>query len=188
MRWMDGQRGSGRSKTAAQFRTERRVLIMVIATEVAVVVAMLFAFVAWPRIAPQSIDGPAPHQIAGRALSGIVTGDEAVTQLRQLHGKGVGIQGGWIAHYVGDATIWYGTTASDADARALIETMTNRISQGNPIFQNLEPLNIQDSTIYTVTGQGQRHFYYQKGPATIWIAAPSGDEERFVHEALAAIN
>ncbi|TAK34055.1 MAG: hypothetical protein EPO21_10885 [Chloroflexota bacterium] len=188
MKWAESSKGPGRSRSAAQRRTERRVLLMVIATELIVVVAMLGAFVAWPRIAPGSIAGSAPQQIAGRTVSGVVTGDQAIAQLRQMHGKGVGIQGGWIAHYDGGATIWYGTTSSEAEARALIESMTNRISQGNPTFQDLQTLTIQGTTIYTVTGQGQRHFYYYKGPVTVWIAAPRGAEEQFVREALTLVN
>ncbi|MDP2660759.1 MAG: hypothetical protein Q8R28_08520 [Dehalococcoidia bacterium] len=128
-----------------------------------------------------------PAQIAGLQRGATMTGSQAMADLEQLHGKDVGLSSGWIAHYGKDAVIYVGEAKDDAGASQLFQAMTSRIGAGNQYFKNLQQLEISGKQVYTVTGQGQRHYYYQQGREVIWVAAPSGQEEQFLQEALLAI-
>ncbi|MBI4319093.1 MAG: hypothetical protein HY675_11440 [Chloroflexi bacterium] len=128
-----------------------------------------------------------PQKIAGLSLARSVTGQSAVADLKKLHGKDVGIVGGWIGYYPNKAIIWVGETQSEGHAYQLIDAMTRRIRAGNDMFTDLQQLRIGSQVVFSVVGQGQRHYYYQKGSLTVWIAAPTVGEADFVREALQVI-
>ncbi|TAK32635.1 MAG: hypothetical protein EPO21_14900 [Chloroflexota bacterium] len=128
-----------------------------------------------------------PGLIGGYRLTDVVRGEEAITQLRQLHGKDIGMTAGWIGFYQQNATVWVAAAGSEAQATQLLDSMNRRIGAGNGPFTNLQQQNVNGQTIYTVVGQGQRHYYYQQGKLVIWLAAPKGGEERFLAGALEAI-
>ncbi len=130
---------------------------------------------------------PVPQQIAGLSLTRAVTGQNAVTELRRMHGKDVGIFGGWIAYYQNRAIVWVGETPGEAQAYQLIDAMTRRIRAGSPEFTDLQQLRFGSQTVYGVVGQGQRHYYWQQGALTVWIAAPNVGETEFLRESLRLI-
>ncbi|MDP2726089.1 MAG: hypothetical protein Q8P59_00965 [Dehalococcoidia bacterium] len=137
--------------------------------------------------ASASANASIPAQIAGLRRGDTMTGPQAMAELEQLHGKSVGLSSGWIAHYGKDAVIYVGEANDDATASQLFQTMTSRIGAGNQSFKNLQQLQVNGKQIFTVIGQGQRHYYYQQGRQVVWIAAPSGQEEQFLREAFLAI-
>ena len=183
--------GGASAKPASGCKTKtkgrNRTTLIVIAAEAVVAVVIVALIFVWPSISGPTSTSEAPQQIAGRALRGLVTGDEAIAQLQQMHGKGVGIRNGWIAQYDGGGVIWYGVAGSDSEAQSLIEGMTNRIAQGNQTFTDLKTLDLPNSKLYSVKGQGQTHYYYQSGSATVWIALPADKGPDFLHEALTVI-
>ncbi len=128
-----------------------------------------------------------PTQIGGLRRGAMMTGAQAMEELQQLHGKGVGLSKGWIAHYGKDAIVYLGETKDEAIATQVFEAMTTRIGAGNQYFKNLQQLQVNGRQVYTVTGQGQRHYYYQQGRQVIWIAAPAGQEEQFLKDAFQTI-
>lgn len=128
-----------------------------------------------------------PGQLDGLQRGETMVGSQALADLEQLHVKGVGLSNGWIAHYGKGAVIYVGITRDNATASQLFQAMTSRIGAGNQYFKNLQQLQFGGKQVYTVTGQGQRHYYYQQGREVVWIAAPPGREEQFLKEALQAI-
>ena len=125
-----------------------------------------------------------PAQIAGLRRTQTVTGPQAVAQMQELHGKDVGVVNGWIAHYGNDGIIWYGEARDEATAIQLLEAMTRRIQAGNRVFTGLKQLQVEGRPVFTVAGQGQRHYYYRQGRLVIWVGAPPGQEEDFMREAV----
>jgi len=130
---------------------------------------------------------PFPGEIAGLHLVRGVTGEEALAEVRQLHGKEVGLVSGWVAQYQGRATVWVGQAESEAQAAQLLQAMTQRIGVGNPVFSGLERREVEGQEVFSVVGQGQRHYYYQRGRLVIWLAAPPGKEKEFLADALRLI-
>ena len=124
-----------------------------------------------------------PHSIASFNLLSSVSGDEAQAEIRQLHGRDLGLKRAWVAHYQGSATIWVGEAESPEEATALIGRMTSRIEAGNPTFSNLQSVQIDGQPYYSVTEGGHKHYYYLKGAKVIWIAPPAGKETDFLREA-----
>lgn len=132
-------------------------------------------------------DSPIPQSIAGYRLRQTVTGQSAVEQLTEMHGKDVELTNVWIGRYQGSGTVWYSEIVSEAKAAELIGRMTGKIAAGNQAFTNLRQFQYEGVTVYSVIGMGQQHFYYQAGNKMVWLAAPQGGEEPFLQDALRAL-
>lgn len=130
-----------------------------------------------------------PHDIAGLSLTASMAGEEAMSEVNQLHGLNIPIQEAWIGHYGGQrATIWVSLSPSETDARSLFGAMAGKIGRGNEYFKNLQQLTVDGQKLYTVTAQdGQKHYFYQMDTKVIWIAAPVGQEMPFVQEAIRSL-
>ncbi len=100
-----------------------------------------------------------------------------------MHGQDVGLSAAWIGHYQASGTVWYGEVASETKAAELIDRMSRKIASGNQVFTNLRQQQYDGVMVYSVTGMGQQHFFYQTGKVTIWLAAPKGGEEPFLRDA-----
>ena len=115
-------------------------------------------------------------------------GEAAIKEMSQLHGRDVGMVGGWVAHYQRNATVYVGEIADEDSASNLLEAMVSRIGAGNAIFKDLQRVRFEGQDLYSVFGQGQNHYFYQKGNKVIWIAAPTSNEAMFLRDALRVIN
>ena len=136
----------------------------------------------------ESHAGPAPHELAGYELAGVMVGPEALAEINSLHGKPVGdISDGWVAHYDGNATIWVATAATDEDARRLLDEMALGIQNGDSPFRGLAAQTYEGLTLYRVTDGQQWHFFYQRGLKVVWIAAPRGAEDEFLAAAFGEV-
>lgn len=170
----------------------------IIGVQVFIGLALLIAVVGglWDQAQqPQETSGMAqvasaagiPAQIAGLPRAETMTGPQAMAEIRELHGKEVGLARGWIAHYGQNATVWFGEARDEATAIGLIDAMTGRIRAGNQYFKNLQEIQVNGRQVFSVFGQGQRHYYYRQRRQVIWLAVPDGREEAFLKEALVAI-
>lgn len=181
----------------ARRRSNRKA--MVIAVQVFIGLAVLIAVVGglWdqaqkpPEVSAVS-DAAAgaagiPAQIAGLRRAETMTGPQAMAELQELHRKDVEVAGGWIAHYGKEATVWMGEARDETTAIQLLDAMNRRIQAGNQYFTGLRQIQVEGRPVFTVVGQGQRHYYYRQGRQLIWLAVPNGREEAFLKDALAAI-
>ncbi len=143
-----------------------------------------------PGMEGMSAPGPeVPRSLGGMSLSGdVMMGEAAIKEMSQLHGRDVGMVGGWVAHYQRNATVYVGEIADEDSASKLMEAMVYRIGAGNAIFKDLQRVRFEGQDLYSVFGQGQNHYFYQKGKNVIWIAAPTSNEAMFLRDALRAIN
>ncbi len=129
-------------------------------------------------------DRKIPHEIAGLEVTRTVTGNEALSQMSELHGKDVGLSGGFIAYYGAGSrqgVIWLGETQNVGQAQRLNEAMTARIKAGNAYFTNLQTQIIESETVFSVVDTNkQKHYYFQVQNMVVWVAAPPNNEENFV--------
>lgn len=130
-------------------------------------------------------------KIGAMRLTNSQQGREAVAQINSLHGTDVGVEDGYIASYVGggnQATLWVARTASPTEAKRLIDLMTEKIgagpSSGKAIFTDLQEFQREGKTVYTVVGQGQRHYYYQTSARVIWLAVGGSEPEGILQRVL----
>ncbi len=153
----------------------------------AAVVLIAVAGGLWFTMEEAETGGRIPAQIGGLKLVRTVTGQEALADLRQMHGSAFGLTGGYVAYYEKRATVWVGDTASEQEAQALIAAMVKKISAGNRVFTNLKPVKLGGRDAYTVEGMGQQHVFYYRDAATVWVAAPVGSEAFSFTDAVEAI-
>ncbi len=178
-RGADAPRGTSRSK----------IIILVVEAVMALVVVGFVARALWASPAPAGEGTLAiPQKVAGFALQKSDAGPKAVEIFNRLHGVDVGTIGGWVGYYEGKSIIWMADTTGEARSAQLVDAMTRRIRAGNDTFGNLDSFRVGDLVIFTVTGQGQRHYYYQKGAKVVWIAAPNIAERAFLDDALKLID
>ncbi len=128
-----------------------------------------------------------PLVLGGLQLVKTVTGDEGLAQVSRLHGKDVGMEQGYIAHYGGNpnkATLWVGWAENDATAQALTDLMTSKIGPDHPIFRDFQAFTFGGRRVYAVTGQGQQHYYFRSGRAVVWVAVDSTAVQEVLHDTL----
>ena len=112
-----------------------------------------------------------PANLAGLPLSSQTTGRAALTEIEPLHGKGFPLTDGAIAHYGREqATVWISSTWLPFMAARQIETMTDRIAEGRSPFTPTGVDNVAGVTVYTLTGMGQTHYYFQLDRRVAWLA------------------
>ena len=66
----------------------------------------------------------------------------------------------------------------------MIIYMRDEIATGSSPFTPEGERFINDRTIYTFDGMGQKHFYFQSGRLIIWLAADENIAEQALYEIL----
>lgn len=129
-----------------------------------------------------------PDALAGVPLSAKITGEDALTEISRLHGKGFPLADGVMGVYGGGwATVWASGTWLPVMAQKQVEAMTDRIAEGNSPFNPTGTQEVGGTTIYVLTGMGQLHYYYQHKQQVIWLAVDSEIAETALHDLLAAM-
>ncbi len=115
-----------------------------------------------------------PESLGGLRLVHVLRGEEALQAIDHLHGKELGGQGGYVAHYEtsGAVAMLYVSKASSVEQAARqVQRMTERIGQGTTPFYHLKSSEREGTTVYSALGQGQIHYFFQEGLTVIWLAA-----------------
>jgi hypothetical protein len=113
-----------------------------------------------------------PDQLAGLPKTDYRTGAQAVSEFENLHGKQFPLTSGAIGIY-GDhqITVWAAATSSDSIASQMVDSMRDKIAEGNSPFAPLTQFRDNDHLVYVLEGMGQRHYYFQSKNLIIWLAA-----------------
>lgn len=116
----------------------------------------------------------APQELAGLPLAHSQQGAEARREIERLHGKGIPIKDGFVAHYGRRppvAMLYVSQAQDEKVARQQVEQMTTRIRASNGPFTNLRESVRFGMTVYSTLGQGQVHYYFRRGAVVVWVAA-----------------
>lgn len=122
---------------------------------------------------------PLPERIAGLPLTDRMTGSDAAENFINLHNQKFPITSGAIGFYGNNqATVWVAGAPFNFMAAGMVNSMRDKISEGNSPFTPANEFKINGRTIYELEGMGQRHFYFQSNNLIIWLAAdpPIADE------------
>lgn len=113
-----------------------------------------------------------PNQLAGLRLTESKSGDQAVSEFTDLHGKSFPVTSGAVGIYGNrDITLWVASTASDSVALELTNAMQDRIAEGTSPFTPVDEINNRNRKVYALEGMGQKHYYFQSQNLVIWLAA-----------------
>ena len=113
-----------------------------------------------------------PSQLAGLSLTESKTGNQAIAEFMELHGKSFPITLGAVGIYGNrDITLWVASTASDSVALELTNTMQERIGEGRSPFTPVDEINDRNRKVYALEGMGQKYYYFQSQNLVIWLAA-----------------
>lgn len=124
-----------------------------------------------------------PDSLAGLSLSEQVSGRAALAEIERLHGKGIPLIDGAVALYGdGVATLWVSNTWMPFLAARQVEAMTDRIAEGRSPFTPIGTREVEGTTVYTLTGMGQMHYYFQLDRRVAWLAAAPQIAERSLVE------
>lgn len=142
----------------------------------------------------KTAQGNMPESFAELNLVSHIDGDEALSQVDQMHGVGITLVTACIGEYANSTnhfTVWIGQAENDADAAALLKLMVNGIADGNPSFSNLKRLTVSrgytDFEIFQVDGPGgSKHFFYlstENRYGIVWVAVDSDELLPVIEEA-----
>ncbi len=190
-------------------------LILVALLATALVVGGYFAWTTWSNPHPTSVAASAapqdnssgavpqativtaslnkdgvPTELGALKLTTSQLGKDALSEIAQLHGQGFDLVNGYRADYAnGDAklTLWVGQAKDANAAQGMVKTMADKIGAGNPMFTDLQELNISNRTIYEVKGQGQLHFFYAVNDKIVWVATDPNNAADALHSMWNAI-
>lgn len=121
-----------------------------------------------------------PDKLIELPLTRLVTGQEALLEINQLHGKAFPLTAGAVGKYgrKDEAIIWVAEAADEAAAKEILLAMRDRIAEGNSPFTPTSELQTGNRNIYMLDGLGQKHFYFQSRNLIVWTAADNPLYER----------
>ena len=112
-----------------------------------------------------------PNQLAGLPMTDSKSGNQAISEFTDLHGKSFPVTSGVVGIYGNrEITLWVAGTASDSIAQELTDEMQKRIAEGSSPFTPIEEINQRNHKVYALEGMGQRHYYFQSQNLVIWLA------------------
>jgi len=130
---------------------------------------------------------PLPERIADLSLTDRMTGVQAAENFINLHNQKFPITSGAIGFYGGDqATIWVAGTPFNFMAAGMVNSMRDKIAEGNSPFTPTSEFKIGRRTIYELEGMGQRHFYFQSKNLIIWLAVDPSIADEAIEQILEA--
>ncbi|HEX6268948.1 MAG TPA: hypothetical protein VFZ43_01820 [Anaerolineales bacterium] len=113
-----------------------------------------------------------PYSINGLQITAYRTGEEAIAEIENLHGKQFPISLGSIGVYGNhEITVWVAGAPSESIASQMTKTMEAKIAEGNSPFTPINEINDNDREVYVLEGMGQRHYYFQAKNLVIWLAS-----------------
>lgn len=126
-----------------------------------------------------------PTEIAALPLMQKTSGDGAIAEFENLHGKQFPVTSGSIGIYgEQQITLWVAGAASPSSASGLVESMQAKIAGGNSPFTPLEQFQQGSRTVYVLEGMGQKHYYFQSQNLVIWLAADPALADRSIQQIL----
>lgn len=139
----------------------------------------------WPVIAASGA-WRMPKSLAGKSLIAQKSGAVALAEIESLYGKGFELTDGKVIRYSG-ARVWVAKAKDEAMAKAMVDMMTRRIAAGRSPFTPTGTRQVNGRVVWTLTGMGQSHFYWQVGDKVTWLAISPALAEQGLRELMLAL-
>ena len=132
-----------------------------------------------------------PQSIGSLQLENLQVGEEARLEIDRLHGKHLDFRKGWVATYVGGgkkAKVWLSEYDSEAKATEANERMARKIqAMEGKGFWHFRQTSISETPVNFVMGQGQAHYFFQKGKKVIWLAVNPSEAKKTIRDLIGQI-
>ena len=127
-----------------------------------------------------------PLKLADQPLSHLTTGQEALFEINQIHGKAFPLTAGTVGRYGNEdqAVIWVAEAIDEAAAKEILLAMRDRIAEGKSPFTPTSEQQTGDHNIYMLDGIGHKHFYFRSRNLIVWTAVDIPLYERVVAQVL----
>lgn len=116
-----------------------------------------------------------PGKLAGLALTGMLTGREAIDSISGLHGKTLEIEAGAIGFYGPGArppvTVWISRASAPEGSKEQTVLMLEMMYEGSGPFSGGKALRAGDVEVHEFDGMGQKHYVFYRDDLAYWIAA-----------------
>jgi hypothetical protein len=116
-----------------------------------------------------------PGQLAGLALDGMVTGQEAIDSISELHGKTLEIEAGAIGFYGRGTrppvTVWISRAPTPEGSKEQTVLMLDLMYKGSGPFSGGKTLSAGGVEVHEFDGMGQKHYIFYRDDLAYWIAA-----------------
>ncbi len=133
-----------------------------------------------------------PQSIGSLQLEKLQVGEAAKLEINRLHGKHIDFREGCVATYVGGgktAKVWLSQYDSEAKATEANKRMAQKIqAMEGKRFWHFRETSIRDIPVNLVMGQGQAHYFFQKGKKVIWLAVDPAEAETTVRDLIGKIH
>jgi hypothetical protein len=131
-----------------------------------------------------------PAQIAGLDLSSSESGEAAISEFTNMHGKEFPVTSGSIAYYGnGRITLWLAGTDNESVAADMVSSMQARIAEGNSPFTPIDEIQNNNRKVYILGVWGKSITTFNR---TIWssgllqihpsLIKPYNESWRSIHE------
>ncbi len=126
-----------------------------------------------------------PNQLAGLERIDYQTGAQAIAGFENLHSKQFPLISGAIGTY-GDRqiTVWIAGTYSESSASLMVESMREKIAEGNSPFTPLTQTNNNNRSVYVLDRYGAKTFYFQSKNLVIWVAVEPALADTVIQQTL----
>ena len=131
---------------------------------------------------PESGHEKGAKPLPNLTLASIMGGEEALRELRALHGgsPAIELEDALIAEYIASdgrfIKVWVGVARDETAAREMLTQMRTKI-QRSGIFTPGGSLQIGGVEAFTASGFVEQHYYYAKGKRVVWIEGRLSREE-----------
>ena len=138
------------------------------------------------RSADTEVGRNVPQSIADFALTQVLTGQDALNSIQQLHDKDFTLADGAVATYGSqNATLWVSKAGSVSVAADMVDLMKTRIAEGNSPFVMFGDFELDGFIVYALEGMGQAHYYWQVNDLLLWLAVDVEFAEQAIREMVA---
>ena len=127
---------------------------------------------------------PFDPRIKGFELVKLITGDDAIKAINQLHAKPINLLRGFIAQYKGihdEATIWVSEASSQELAQRQIAVMIEKMkNSARSPFSHYRTFDSNGIKVIAFDGMGQVHYVFKRNAWVYWITADAKCVEKIL--------
>ena len=119
-----------------------------------------------------------PQTIGGLPLAGpVVTGDQAMAMLNDLHGTTISVKDAYMATYGGgtrQVLLWLSRLPSDVEAQALLTAMNDKMPHSHAFTDHRE-IKMGEQVYHYVRGMGMDNYYFREKNLVVWVGVQGVD-------------
>lgn len=155
--------------------------------------ALVIVIGAWAAL-KGSVQEPvlaAPSHIGDMKRTSVVTGEEAMRQVQEMHQGHIRLTDGYIAEYQNGAekmTLWVALAEKESDASKVLADMAGAISKGGTPFSIPVKKMVSGREMFFATGAGGSNYFFSAGHNVVWVLlAGSSAPEKRVNDVLDSV-